>query len=245
MAKITKKQRENIENRIYKVMDLLDKSKANSEYYKELFASMDDDKFYKFVSKKYPYRFHINQDINPTMTDIKKACDFLGVPLMERVSLGYLYENKDGTPIYSQPSYVIYLPIKRMVQMNIKKLKHGVDVDKRDMRSGRLNSDDKGGQTSFREMESLSALGLMDTLDEMSRIRADAMNAKSLANSIISTTGQLKLSEVPVEKDDSLGKNYFNVYLLGCHLNSNLINEGLYTQYTIKNKKKRISREVE
>ena len=144
MGKITKKQRENIENRIYTVMDKLDKTKSNSEYYKNLFASMDDDKFVKFISKKYPYRFHINQDINPSMTDIKLACDFLGVPLMERVSLGYLYENKNGDPIYSQPSYVIYLPIKRMVQMNIKKLKHGIDLDKRDMRSGRLNSDDKG-----------------------------------------------------------------------------------------------------
>ena len=101
------------------------------------------------------------------------------------------------------------------------------------------------GQTSFREMESLSALGLMTTLDEMSRIRADAMNAKNLSNSIISTTGQLSLSEVPVEKDDSLGKNYLNTYMIGCHLNSNLINEGLYTQYTLKNKKKKIVREIE
>lgn len=82
-------------------------------------------------------------------------------------------------------------------------------------------------------------------MDEMSRIRADAMNAKNLANSLISTTGQLSLKDVPVEKDDSLGKNYFNVYLLGCHLNSNLINEGLYTQYTLKNRKKKISREIE
>ena len=160
---------------------------------------MSDEQFYKFVTKKYPYRFHINQDINPSMSDIESACNYLGVPLMEQVSLEYLYKNKDDKPVYSQPAYVIYLPIKRMVQMNIKKLKHGVNLDKRDMRSGRLNSDDKGGQTSFREMESLSALGLMTTLDEMSRIRADAMNAKNLSNSIISTTGQLSLSEVAVE----------------------------------------------
>ena len=121
---MTKKQRENIELRIYTVMDKLDKTKSNSEYYKNLFATMSDDDFYKFVSKKFPYRFHINQDINPSMSDIKEACDYLKVPLMERVSLEYLYKNKDGDPIYSKPSYVIYLPIKRMVQMNIKKLKH-------------------------------------------------------------------------------------------------------------------------
>lgn len=245
MANMTKKQRENIELRVYTVMDKLDKSKSNSEYYKNLFANMSDDQFYNFIKKKYPYRFHINQDINPSMSDIKSACDYLGVPLMEQVSLGYLYKNKNGDPIYSEPAYVIYLPIKRMVQMNIKKLKHGVNLDKRDMRSGRLNADDKAGQTSFREMESLSALGLMTTLDEMSTIRADAMNAKNLANSIISTTGQLSLKDVPVEKDDSLGKNYLNTYLIGCHLNSNLVNEGLYTQYTLKNKKKKIVREIE
>lgn len=242
---MTKKQRENIEFRICKVMDLLDTTKSNSEYYKNLFAKMSDDQFYKFVTKKYPYKFHINPDINPSMNDIEAACNYLKVPLMEQVSLGYLYKNKDGEPMYSQPSYVIYLPIKRMVQMNIKKLKQAVDLDKRDMRSGRLSSDDKGGQTSYREMESLSALGLMTTMEEMSKIRADAMGAKNLSNSIISTTGQLNLKDVPVDKDDSLGKNYLNVYLIGSHLNSNLIHEGLYTPYTLKNKRKKVIREIE
>ena len=242
---ITKKQRQNIEKRIYDVMDKLDKTKSNSEYYKNLLSGMSDSQFYDFIAKKYPYRFHINQDINPTMSDIKAACSYLGVPLMEKVSLEYLYVNKNGEPMFSKPCYVVYLPIKRMMQMNIKKLKHGVNLDKRDMRSGRLSSDDKGAQTSFREMESLSALGLMTTMDEMATFRADAMDAKNIATNLISTTGQLYMKDVPVNKDDSLAKNYLNVYLLGCHLNSNIVNEGNYTQYTLKNRRKKLEREFE
>ena len=94
MASITKKQRQTIENRIYNVMDTLDHTKTNSEYYKKLFSTMSDEQFYKYISKKYPYKFHINQDIQPTMSDISKACKLVNTELMEKCYLPYLYTNK-------------------------------------------------------------------------------------------------------------------------------------------------------
>lgn len=244
MAQITKKQRQNIENRVYKTMDTLDKTGTNTEYYKKLFSSMSDDQFYKFISKKYPYKFHINPDIQPTMTDISKACKVVNTSLMETCYLPYLYENKDGVPVETPEAYVMYLPIKKMQQFITKKNKQAISTEQRDIRSGRLLGDSKGSQTSLREEESLAALGLERTIDELSRPRADAMNAKNIMNNTISTKGMVSLEDITVEKDDSLGKNYLNVYLIGCHLNSNLINTNNYTAYTLKNKKAKVTREV-
>lgn len=244
MASITKKQRQTIENRIYNVMDTLDHTKTNSEYYKKLFSTMSDEQFYKYISKKYPYKFHINQDIQPTMSDISKACKLVNTKLMEKCYLPYLYTNKDGVPVETPEAYVMYLPIKKMQQFVTKKNKQGIETTQRDMRSGRLLGDSKGSQTSLREEEGLAALGLTKTMDEFSRPRADAMNAKNIMNNIISTKGMVSLDEIPFDKDDSLGKNYLNVYLIGCHLNSNLINTDNYTAYTLKNRKAKVTREV-
>ena len=244
MANMTKKQRQNIENRIYTTMDTLDKTKTNSEYYKKLFAKMSDEQFYKFISKKYPYKFHINPDIQPTMTDISKACKVVNTRLMETCYLPYLYENSDGLPVETPEAYVMYLPVKKMQQFITKKNKQGIDTNQRDTRSGRLLGDSKGSQTSLREEEGLAALGLTKTMEELSRPRADAMNAKNLMNNTISSKGMVTLDEIPIDKDDSLGKNYLNVYLIGCHLNSNLINTNNYTAYTLKNKKSKVKREV-
>ena len=244
MSNITKKQRQIIETRIYTVMDTLDKTKTNSEYYKKLFSKMSDDQFYKYISKKYPYKFHINPDIQPTISDISKACKLVNTSLMEKCYLPYYYTNKDGVPVETPEAYVMYLPVKKMQQFSTKKNKFGVDTEQRDTRSGRLLGDSKGAQTSIREAEALAAMGLMKTMDEFSRPRADAMNAKNVMNSVISNKGMVSLEDIPTDKDDSLGKNYLNVYLIGCHLNSNLINSGNYTAYTLKNKKAKVSREV-
>lgn len=243
-AKITKKQRQIIEDRIYTVMDTLDKTKSNSEYYKKLFSTMNDDQFYKYISKKYPYKFHINPDIQPTMADISRACKIVNTRLMEKCYLPYYYENKDGQPVETPEAYVMYLPVKKMQQFVTKKNKQGITTNQRDIRSGRLLGDSKGSQTSLREEEGLAALGLMKTMDELSRPRADAMSAKNIMNNTISVKGMVSLDDINIEKDDSLGKNYLNVYLIGCHLNSNLINTGNYTAYTLKNKKAKVTREV-
>lgn len=242
---ITKKKRKEIEDKIYTTFDKLDKTGKNSRHYAEIFATMSDEQFVKFLSGKHPFRFYSSTDVKPSMSDIKNACSYLGVPLMERVNLRYLYENKKGEAPWSKEAYVIYLPIKRMVQMNIKKLKHGYEIGKRDLRSGLLIADDKGSQTSFREMEALAAFGLTNTMDEMSKFRADAMDAKNVAYNIINTTGVLHKDDIPDEKGDSLSKNYINAYFLGSHLNTNIVNTGNYTQHTLDNKGKKITREVE
>ena len=49
----------------------------------------------------------------------------------------------------------------------------------------------------------------------------------------------VRLSDLPDNVDDSLSRNMFNVYLIGAGFNSNLINQGDYTMYTIRDKRRK------
>lgn len=231
---MNKKQREEIEKLVISSMDVLDKSKTNSDYYKDLFSKMSDAQFEKFIAKRFPFKFHYRPSVvEPSMDDVTKALDFIGVPLMEKVYEPNVYINKDGVPVNTKEALVVYIHHKPVQQFITKKNKWSMDTSNRDMKTGRLVGADKGAVTSDREFESMAVQGMDKTMREFYTIKADSMNAKNLANNIIGSTGMLRLDDVPIDRDDSLSKNLMNVYMIGAHLNSNLLNEGNYTPYTL------------
>lgn len=235
---MTKKQRSEIESLILESMKILDKSGINTDYYKELFVNMSDTQFTNFISKDFPFKFHYKPSVvEPTMDDISKALDYIGVPLMEKITEPHVYTNKDGVPVSTKECLVIYIHHKPVQQFITKKNKWSMDTSNRDMKTGRLVGADKGAVTSDREFESMAVQGMDKTMREFYTIKADTMSAKNLANNIIGTTGMLRLDDIPIDKDDSLSKNLMNVYMIGAHLNSNLLNEGNYTQYTLNKNK--------
>lgn len=244
MSKIDNKLRQKIEAKIYEVFDTVDVSKTNSEHYKQIFSKMNNDEFYKFLCLPFPFRYHYKpfEDSDPKIENVVKALDKIGVPLMEKVNMPYLYINKDGIPVQSQEALVVTLGLKKVKQFLSKKTAISLDLSLRDMKSGLLTGVDKNGKTSDREMESLAVMGLEKTMDEFSRPKADAMKAKNMMYNIINTKGQVSLDEIPIDIDDSLAKNLMNTYLIGAMLNSNLINQDYYLPYTLKNKKKTVVR---
>ena len=113
-------ERKKAEKLIYDYMDAVDKTKANGDYYRELFSNMSDAQFKKFISKQFPYKFQPKPFvIEPTMKDAVDGLNVLNVPLFERVYLPYKYKNKDGEPVATKPCMVIYIHIKKMKQIHI------------------------------------------------------------------------------------------------------------------------------
>lgn len=235
------KERAKAEELIYKVMDALDKTGSMSRYYSEKFKPMDDKEFLKYISKKFPYRFQTRIfKIEPTFVEIEKAAKVLGVPLMEKVSTPDLYKNKDGVPVSTKEALVVYIHLKKMKQFLTKKNSISTNIASRDNKTGRLVGHDKNGATSDREMESLVVSGMDNTIQELSRARADSPEAKQAMYNTISALGTVSLKDIPESKTDVLSKNMMNVYMLGSHINTNLINIDNMTPQTIANK--RISR---
>ena len=210
------KQREEAETLIYQVLDAADVTKTNSDYYRKLFANMSDDDFMNFCKRRLPFRFHQEVfKIEPKMYEIIEAFKILNKPLFEKVKLPYIYTNRDGVPVESQECLVIYIHLKRMKQMLTKKNNTAMNIEKRDMKTGLLLGEDKGGKETDREFESLATMGLEYTMDEFSRPKADAMGAISQMSNTIMAKGFVSDSDIQVAKDDSIGKNLLNVYLIG------------------------------
>lgn len=243
MATITKKQRADIEKTVIEFFDILDKSGVNSNYYKELFSDMSDAQFIKFLSGKYPFKFQMRQSVTePSMTDIIKACDYTGVPLLEEIYLPYLYTNKDGKAVKTAKCMVGYNHQKKVQQIVTKKSKWSVEVENRDMRSGRLIGADKGAATSDREFESMVTLGLDNTMYEFAKPKADNIRAKTAMNAAISTKGYVTQDDIPNDPSDSLSRNMVDVYMMSALLETNLTNADGYTQYTLKNRHRAVER---
>ena len=238
------KQRQQAEALIYDILDKVEgRTTINSDYYKQLFSKMSDKEFKEFCSRRLPIRFHIEAfKIEPKMHNILDAFNTLGVKLLEKVKLPYMYKNKHGDPVESKEALIIYIHIKRMKQMLTKKNHTAMDIDKRDMKTGLLLQDDKGGKETDREFESLAVMGLDYTMDEFARVKADAMNAKAQMTNAILTKGYVSDDDIDLVKNDSLAKNLMNVYLIGAHIHSNLVDTEYYTPLTAKNKQRRIQR---
>ena len=237
------KQRQEAEMLIYQILDKVEGGTINSDYYKQIFANMNDDEFKQFCSRRLPFRFHIEAfKVEPKLNNILDAFKILNVPLLEKVKLPYMYKNSKGEPVESKEALIIYIHIKRMKQMLTKKNNTSMNIDKRDMKTGLLLQEDKGGKETDREFESLDVMGLDYTMDEFARVKADAMQSKSQMTAAIMNKGYVSDEDIDYLKTDSLAKNLMNVYLTGAHIHSNLVDVDYYTPFTVKQKSRKVQR---
>lgn len=236
-------QRLKAERLIYEVMDILDKSGRNTDFWKEEFSKMSDAQFKSYISNDFPFYFQTGAFKEPSMKQIVQTLDKINVPLLERLYMPYKYKDKNGRPMKTKECLVVYLPIKRMKQLLTKKNGMSISTKTRDMKTGLLTGIDKNGKESDREFESLAICGLDNSIKEFSRSRADSMNDKSVMNNTINNLGQVYLKDLPDDPTDSLSKNLLSTYFIGAQLYTNLVNEDYMTPYTMSLKQKKIERE--
>lgn len=236
---MTKKQRAEVEEIVYKTFSELDISGENEKYYRELFSKMNDSQFYNFIKRELPFRLHHKPFVvEPTLDDARRALKVLDLPLVEKIYEPHLYRNSEGKPVVTKECLTGYLPLEKVQQFVTKKNKYGADISSRDMKSGRLNSGDKGATMSDREFECLVTVGLSATAKEFEGPRGDAMDSKNMMYNMIGTTGKVSLSDLPSEVDDSLSRNMLNYYMMAANLDTDILNIGDYTRSTIKDKKR-------
>lgn len=230
-------KRKKAESLVYNVMNALDKTKSMSGYYKKLFSTMNDKQFEKYIARKFPFRLQTRIfKIEPTFVEVEKAAKILNIPIMEKIEFPYIYENSKGEAVTSKPAIVGYLHLKKLKQFLTKKNSISTDIANRNNRTGLLLGHDKNGITSDRELESMVINGLDNSIDEFIRARADSPKAKQSMYNTISTLGYVSKDDIEEDPIDVTSKNLLNVYMLGSHLNTNLINIGNTTPQTIENK---------
>lgn len=198
----------------------------NSDIYKDIFASMDDEAFDQFMTglENNSIRLAI---IAPNGTqpslDVERnlqIAEELGHQFFERVWM----DGKEGSAPYlsTVPYLVVDLPVRRQAQLLITKIsipEHNRSVDNL---TGQPTGDSKGSKISYPEVQILAALNLDNTLTELIKYRGGDTIGFNAMNESIAKSGGVSIDALSslggrVKSGDTL-----KTYLTAMHLASTL-----------------------
>ena len=223
---IDKATRKRMEDLIYKFFDLFDPTGRNTEWYKNKFKDMSDAQFVGTLFKeKVPYLRATMVDYeNPMEIDnYEKAAKFLNVPLFEEVIIPYASPDPNK-PIVSKYKCVVgYLNMKRMQQLNFKKLGLSTETSERNMLTGQVTGHDKNSRNSDNETSSMLAMGANETLKEFMSARADDMVMKKEMNQSIMRNGYVALNDLTDDVANKTALNTTSVFFMGAGIMNDLI----------------------
>lgn len=225
------KNRKEIENLVYDVMDALDPSGTNSAKYKELYGTMTDAQFEKHMKeflKDPDENFIVEIDElhrKVTMQQCEKAAKVLNIPIEERVFMPHLSMNKSKTIASNQKCIVGWINIKRVQQMLAKK--NGLALSDENVwhLTGQVINDDKNARDSDIEATMLVAMGADKILEELHGPRSDDTAMKRQMMNDIATKGHVVLDDLENLPTNKTTLNAVNTYLMGMQIKSNLISD--------------------
>ena len=135
-------KRKKAEALICKAFDALDPTKANSNFYKEMFSKMTDQQFMEFCRRRLPFRLQttaFERELNPDKCI--KALKAINVPVLEKIDLPSIYTNSDGVPVTSNNEALVgYLNLKKLKQIVTKKSGYNTNIDVRNPKTGQIVS---------------------------------------------------------------------------------------------------------
>ncbi len=232
-------KRKEMEDLIYGFFDLFDPSGRNTEYYRNKFKSMSDaefDQYFKLLFEQDdPYLTATMVDYeNPLkIENIEKAAKFLGVPLFEKVVLPYASQDPNNPIITKHECLVGYLNIKRLQQLNFKKIGISTDISERNMITGQVAGHDKNSRNSDQETIALLTVGANVSLKELMSMRADDMVMKSEMNKKISRDGYVAMSELTDKLSNKTTLNSAAVFFIGAGLMTDLVMNDYFLPKTL------------
>jgi hypothetical protein len=232
-------KRKEMEDLIYTFFDLFDPSGRNTEYYRNKFKSMSDaefDQYFKLLFEQDdPYLTATMVDYeNPLkIENIEKAAKFLDVPLFEKVVLPYASQDPNNPIITKHECLVGYLNIKRLQQLNFKKIGISTDISERNMITGQVAGHDKNSRNSDQETIALLTVGANVSLKELMSMRADDMVMKAEMNKKIARDGYVAMDELTDKLSNKTTLNSAAVFFIGAGLMTDLVMNDYFLPKTL------------
>jgi hypothetical protein len=129
-------KRKKIEDLVYNTIDILDNTGRNTKIYKDKLSKLTDQQFDKFIKdflKDDSSNFYLEIipfENEPSLDQVKKSLDYLGIPLEEYVYFKHGPHKED--PIRTKEKVPVgYLSLRRLQQILFKKNSYSIDIDVR------------------------------------------------------------------------------------------------------------------
>lgn len=235
---ITPAKRKKIENLVYKTFNALDPTGRNTDYYKQLFSSMNDKDFDKFIDSLHDENNYlifqiVDYEIPVTIKAIEDGANVLKVPLYERIAIPHLSKDPKHPMVTYEPVPVGYMHLKKMQQCTLKKNSTSTNINKRN-KFNQVTGKDKNGRSSDVENCALVALGCDKILQEFMGPRADDSVMKNQMMSAIAKDGYVELNKLTNNIENKTTLKMVDVYLLSMGLKSDLISKSLLLPKTLR-----------
>ena len=233
-------RRKLMEDLIYKFFTAFDKTKTNTNYYQSLFNPMSDTQFNNYFKQlfededAYLVLNIVDYENTIIIDDIERAAKVLNIPLFENVYMPHITMDKGNIVRTQIPVPVGYVHVKRTQQTVAKKNGISTSIDIRSALTGQVTGADKNGRESDMENIMLVSLGMKETLKELNGPRSDDPVMKREMLSEIAEKGYVTLDELTDDVENKTALNTVNTYLLGMHINSDLVTKGLMVKSTLK-----------
>lgn len=235
MATINLKKRKEAQDIVYKVMDALDPTGANSKKYKKMFGAMSNDEFTKFMKAMWEDdTLNFTLDIvgferELTLEQVENAAKIIGVPLEEYVMLPFLNNDIENPIVTKVPVFVMNIIFKRLQQMTRKKNSASTHIGERSATTNQVINDDKNGRSSDVENAALIAQGAVNSAKEFNGFRADGIRRKNAAYASATTKGYISLEEVEAVGgiSDRTVLNTVDALYIGMGIKTDLVDESL------------------
>ncbi len=212
-------KRKEAEQIILSYIDRIDVSSAkhNTEYYTNLFKSMTDQQFDKFMQGLRDKKITLSMII-PNGGDVKvdvknnfKLAKELGYEFVDHLRFKDVPEL--GTYITPVKYLTMILPVKRAAQTLSKKISIPESDNKIDMLSGQVTGKSKSSKITLPEIQILAGLGLKSSIRELVKIRGGDLGGKNAMNTMLIKTGEASQQEIEPYttgvKSVEVLKNYF------------------------------------
>lgn len=194
------KNRQAAEAVILKWIDKLLPGSQNTQIYKDLFASMDDQAFDTFMRRLEQGEARLAV-VAPNMAAPKlsternlKVAEELGHQFFERI---WIDGGTEVPPYLSPiPYLVVDLPLRRQAQLRVKKISIPEDNASIDDFTGQPTGKSKGSKISYPETQIMAALKLDANLTEMLKFRGGDVKGFDAMNAAISKTGGVSLEAI-------------------------------------------------
>lgn len=241
-----KSKRGQIETLVYRTLNAMDPSGANTQKYKAVFSKMNDAAFSKWVTQflsdpKANIRLDI-EEFDKTKSlkyeNIEKAAKGMNLDLYEYVYIPHVSSDPKRPVRTRTPVLVGYLNVKTVQQMQQKKSTGVINDLDRDDLTGIAKGESKGGTFSGIENEILIGLGADNVLSEICGARGD--NVVEYENMLekISESGTCSLKDIKTNSLDKPTLLKTDLFLKAMGIKTDIVSEAYYntgllrTQFT-------------
>lgn len=219
--------RQKCQKEIMKFLKELDSSGMNCEKYEKIFEEMSDGDFDDYMkgvadeTKAFIIFAPIYKSNAITTENNIKLAEKYNLPLFERIEV----TNHPNMPDYTsfQDFLLMDLPIKRQAQNIVTKCSIPENNRTIDYLTYQPTGESKGSKFSLPELNSLIAMGLHNSVEELSRYRGGDRGGFRAYNASINQLGSVRLSAISPYLTGVESTKAIRGILMGMHLE--LINE--------------------